>query len=89
MLWLTINASRTTGITHAKDLAEPGGRTHQDLHTSNRIRMQFLGYGIGSSSIEFIIRIDVNSWYIQTLKLGRDSALIRGKKKAVMEIFFR
>jgi len=85
------NTSRTAGVTHAKDLAKPGGRTHQDLHTSNRIRMQLLGYGIGPSSIEFIIRINVNSWYIQNFELGRDSALIRGKKKkkAVMEIFFR
>lgn len=43
---------RTARDAHAKSLAKSGGRTRQDLHSGNRIGVQLLGYGIGSSSID-------------------------------------
>lgn len=43
---------RTARDAHAKSLAKSGGRTRQDLHSGNRIGVQVLGYGIGSSSID-------------------------------------
>ena len=62
------NTFRTAGGTHAKDFTEPGGRTHQDLHPSNRIGMQLLGHGTRPSSIEFILHIKMSIvWYIQIL----------------------